>query len=157
MSTLPQFEIEGSYYELGLATGRRFAAEIGRTLDQFGPLRPHLLQDLAVHVESNLNKRIRLECLARMASMSVDHFVRAFAQATGSTPYRWILDRRLDAACARLRQSSDRIAVIARECGFSGASHLCTAFRRRYGVTPIAFRRGSAPKPTGVAAEPLNR
>jgi AraC family transcriptional regulator len=120
------------------------------------PLRPFLLHDMATHVESNLGKRIRLECLASMATMSVDHFVRAFAQATGFTPYRWILDRRLDAACARLRLGTDRIEVIARDCGFSGASHLCTAFRRRYSVTPIAFRRGSAPHPTG-AEEPLNR
>ena len=121
------------------------------------PLRAFLLHEIAAHVEAHLAECIKLERLASMASMSVDHFVRAFAQATGSTPYRWILDRRLDAAYSRLRESNDRIAVIARGCGFSGASHLCTAFRRRYGVTPIAFRRGSAPKPTGVAAEPLNR
>jgi AraC family transcriptional regulator len=121
------------------------------------PLRAFVLHEIAAHVEANLAECIKLERLANMASMSVDHFVRAFAQATGSTPYRWILDRRLDAACTRLRQGNDRIEAISRECGFSGASHLCTAFRRRYGVTPIAFRCGGTRKPMGAAAEPLNR
>ena len=121
------------------------------------PLRPFLLHKIAGHVEAKLGERIKLQCLASMVSMSVDHFVRAFAQATGSTPYRWILDRRLDAACARLRQGTDSIEVIARDCGFSGASHLCTVFRRRFGVTPFAFRRGSAPHSTATDAATVNR
>jgi len=121
------------------------------------PLRAFLLREIAAHVEANLGESIKLERLASMTSMSIDHFVRAFAQATGSTPYRWILDRRLDTACTRLRKGNDRIEVIARDCGFSGASHLCTAFRRRYGVTPIAFRRGSAPRPTAAGEAAINR
>ncbi len=43
MRTLPELHVRGSYYEVGLATGRRFAAEIGRTMEQFGPLRKDLL------------------------------------------------------------------------------------------------------------------
>jgi predicted choloylglycine hydrolase len=35
--------VHGSYYEVGLAVGRRFAAEIARTMDKFGPLHDHLL------------------------------------------------------------------------------------------------------------------
>lgn len=135
---------------VGILLVRRLLALQGgarRSRTGVAPLRAFLLNEIAAHVESNLGGCIKLERLATMASMSVDHFVRAFAQATGSTPYRWILDRRLEAACARLRQSNDRVELIARDCGFSGASHLCTAFRRRYGVTPVAVRRGSAPPP----------
>lgn len=43
MRTIPEFHVQGSYYEVGLATGRRFAAEIARTMDQFGPLQQQLL------------------------------------------------------------------------------------------------------------------
>jgi AraC family transcriptional regulator len=143
----------------GLLVRRLLALQGGARPPRGGvaPLRPLLLHEIAAHVEANLGRHIRLESLAGMASMSIDHFVRAFARTTGSTPHRWILDRRLDAACARLRSGTDRIEVIARDCGFAGASHLCTAFRGRYGVTPIAFRRGSAPHPMGGDAKPLNR
>lgn len=120
------------------------------------PLRPILLHAIAAHIEANLDRRIRLECLASMVSMSVDHFVRVFARATGSTPHRWILDRRLEAACTYLSRDNDRIEVIARNCGFSGTSHLCTAFRRRYGVTPVAYRRRNLRQPTGAAVEPVS-
>ena len=54
------------------------------------------------HIAQNLAQRLTLDTLAAMTSMSVDHFVRAFEQATGSTPHRWILERRLDAACREI-------------------------------------------------------
>jgi AraC family transcriptional regulator len=108
-------------------------------------LRPMLLREIESHVERHLGERVTLVRLASLASMSVDHFVRAFARATGSTPHRWILERRLDAARERMRHGHERLAVVARECGFSGPSHLSSAFHRRYGVTPTAFRRGEPP------------
>lgn len=104
-------------------------------------LRPVLLREIETFVEEQLSERITLERLASLASMSVDHFVRAFSWATGSTPHRWILERRLEAARERLQHGNDRLTVVARECGFSSPSHLSAAFRRRYGVTPTAIRR----------------
>jgi AraC family transcriptional regulator len=113
--------------------------------DHAAALRPLLLREIESHVERHLGERLTLVRLASLASMSVDHFVRAFARATGSTPHRWILERRLDAARERLRHGHERLGVVARECGFSGPSHLSAAFRRRYGVTPTDFRRGEPP------------
>jgi AraC family transcriptional regulator len=113
--------------------------------DHAAALSPLLLGRIESHVERHLGERITLERLASLASMSVDHFIRAFARATGSTPHRWILERRLDAARERLQHGHERLAVVARECGFSGPSHLSAAFRRRYGVTPTAVRRGEPP------------
>lgn len=105
------------------------------------PLRPHLLRAVLHHVEAHLGERLSLETLAGIASMSVDHFVRAFQQATGSTPHRWIVERRLDTACSRLADSSDRIEQIAHACGFAGAAHFTASFRRHRGMTPSAYRR----------------
>lgn len=105
------------------------------------PLRPFLLRRVLDHIERNMAQRLTLDTLAATAAMSVDHFVRAFEQATGSTPHRWILERRLDAACERLRLSTAPIDDVAHACGFSHPAHFSSTFRRHRGVTPSAFRR----------------
>lgn len=108
---------------------------------QVSPLRPFLLERVESHVEQHLGERLTLAPLAAIAAMSVDHFVRAFEQATGSTPHRWILERRLDAAAAQLRAGADPIRDVAHGCGFASAAHFATAFRRRHGVSPGQYRR----------------
>lgn len=105
------------------------------------PLRPHLLRAVLGYVEAHLGERLTLEALAGIAALSADHFLRAFEQATGSTPHRWIVERRLDVACDRLAGSNERIAQIAHACGFAGAAHFTATFRRHRGMTPSAYRR----------------
>jgi AraC family transcriptional regulator len=113
-----------------------------RHASSVSPLRPFILSRIEAFVEENLGGEIRLERLARMASMSVDHFVRAFKQATGSTPHRYLLERRLDRASVLLRDSADSVATVARRCGFPGAAHFSATFHDHYGVTPSEYRRG---------------
>lgn len=107
------------------------------------PLRPHLLRQVIDHVESHLEEKIIVRELAGSVSLSVDHFVRAFSQATGVTPHRWLQVRRLEAAAMQLRQSSLRIDEIAHRCGFAGAAHFAASFRRHHGMTPTAYRRSN--------------
>jgi len=107
------------------------------------PLRPHLLRRVLAHVEEHLGERLSVGELADSVSLSVDHFVRAFSQATGVTPHRWLQLRRLETAATQLRQSSLRIDEIAHRCGFAGAAHFAASFRRHHGMTPSAYRRSN--------------
>lgn len=107
------------------------------------PLRKHLLARVLGHVEDHLGEPLTVRELAASVSLSVDHFVRAFRQATGVTPHRWLQLRRLDAAAIALRQSSLRIDEIAHRCGFAGAAHFTASFRRHHGVTPGEYRRSN--------------
>jgi AraC family transcriptional regulator len=110
---------------------------------RIAPLRPFLLREIESYVDAHLGERILLHRLAMLAGMSVDHFVRAFSRATGATPHRWVMGRRLDAASSRLRTGTEPVETIARHLGFAGAAHFSAAFRRQHGVTPTAFRRGA--------------
>ena len=50
---------------------------------------------------------------------------------------------RLDGCRGDLARQSDRtISEIAFAWGFSSSAHFSRAFRKRFGVTPTAFRRG---------------
>jgi AraC family transcriptional regulator len=72
--------------------------------------------------------------------MSVDHFVRAFRVATGTTPHRFVLDQPLGHAAAMLKANRASIADVVRACGFRSAAPFSVKFHARFGVTPSQYR-----------------
>ena len=104
-------------------------------------LGPAQLERLAGYVDSGIDPGLRIATLARLVDMNEHAFARAFRAATGSSPYRWVLDRRVDRARGLLATSALGIADIAYATGFASQAHLTTVFRERLGTTPGAYRR----------------
>jgi AraC family transcriptional regulator len=92
-------------------------------------------------IESHLAEDIALEDLASVAGSSRFHFSRAFREATGFPPYRFLIHRRIDAAKTLLLQDTLTIAEIAEQCGFNSQSQFSAMFRRVFGSSPARFRR----------------
>jgi AraC family transcriptional regulator len=90
---------------------------------------------------ASLDNDISVAQLASECGLSSSHFARAFRQATGQPPYRWLLERRLDTAQDLLLNSQMSLPEIAKACGFSDQSHLSRAFKRMVGTSPGAWRR----------------
>ena len=122
-------------------------------------LRRFILQRIETYVNQNLCREIHLAALAELASMSVGHFLRAFHEASGVTPYQYVLERRLDRACQLLIESAQRVALIAQRCGFGSAAHFSTIFHLHRGCTPSHYRHrqgvGRSP-PSRPAAVPVD-
>jgi AraC family transcriptional regulator len=96
---------------------------------------------LVEFVEDGLESEITLDALADLADMPVSKFLKAFANAFHTTPYQFLLDRRIDRAKSRLLTTSLTIAEISTAVGFSTPNHFATAFKRRVGVSPSDYRR----------------
>jgi AraC-like DNA-binding protein len=58
----------------------------------------------------------------------------------GTSPYRFLLMRRLDRVRSRLKSSCD-LADLAQELGFADQAHMTRAFKSAYGTTPSTFMR----------------
>jgi len=101
-------------------------------------------------IENNLHRELRLEELAAVTHMSPYHFARLFKRATGVSPHRFVVRRRIAAATALLTESTSSIGSIARTVGFRTASHFATTVRRVTGMTPSSYRERS-----GVAEPPV--
>lgn len=82
-----------------------------------------------------------VESLARHVGMSPRTFLRRFAESTGTTPARWILQARLRRAEELLTQSRMNIDVIAEQIGFSNGAALRHHFQQHYALTPGEFRK----------------
>ena len=86
---------------------------------------------------------LTLAQLAAEAGLSPHHLIRAFRRETGHTPHAYLIDRRIDVARVRLRRGESP-ADVAAATGFCDQAHLTRAFKARVGVTPGAFRTGTA-------------
>ncbi|HEY5411066.1 MAG TPA: AraC family transcriptional regulator [Caulobacteraceae bacterium] len=79
--------------------------------------------------------------LAGILGVSARYLQMVFAEV-GTTPSRFLLARRLEAAASRLRRL-DRpcsITAVALECGFNDLSYFSRCFRRRFGLAPLSYR-----------------
>jgi AraC family transcriptional regulator len=84
---------------------------------------------------------ISLDAMAAMAGLSRFGFARAFKQATGRSPYAFVIERRIALAKRLLADPTLSLAEVAVRAGFSSQSHFTCHFRRITGVTPRAWRR----------------
>jgi AraC-like DNA-binding protein len=81
--------------------------------------------------------------------VSARYLQMVFAEV-GTTPSRYLIARRLDAAAARLRHLGPcSVTDVALECGFNDLSYFSRAFRRRFGVPARAYRLGLDEKSAG--------
>jgi len=92
-------------------------------------------------METNLANDISLADLAKLAGLSRFHFVRAFKQSTGRSPYQYLLLRRANHARDMLGDPRLSIATVAMTTGFSTSARLNRAFRKIFGKTPTQIRQ----------------
>ena len=113
------------------------ALERGRRIP---PLRSAVLQRVKEYVDVHLAEDVHLGHLAAVACMSDDHFLRSFRVACGTTPYQYVIEKRVEKACRLLAGTRIPISQIARECGFKNAPQLSLRFRAATGVSPSRYR-----------------
>lgn len=82
-----------------------------------------------------------LQALAREVGLSRTQLMQGFRDAFGHAPFEWLRIQRLDAAREALENEPTAIAHVAFESGYSHTSTFSAAFRRRYGRSPLAWRR----------------
>ncbi len=88
-----------------------------------------------------LEEDIGLNELAALLNLSRFHFCTAFRLAIGTTPYKWLLARRIDRAKELLADLSLSVTEVALTVGYDTPSAFSASFRKVAGVTPTEFRR----------------
>ena len=99
------------------------------------------LQPALNFARKNLGKNVALADLAANTKQSLFHAHRTLRVALGETPKQFTLRLRIDHAAAALVSSRISILDIALECGFESHEAFCRAFRRRFGLSPSAYRK----------------
>jgi len=109
------------------------------------------MQPVLAHIAAHLSGDISLESLAAETGMSPFHLHRVFSGVIGETPKQLTIRLRLGLAAALLVTSDDSVLDIALACGFQSHEVFSRAFRRRFGMTPGAYRERGLVNSSGPA------
>lgn len=82
---------------------------------------------------------IGLDELAAEACLSPFHFARLFQKATGLSPHRYVTERRVREAKAKLAEGRLSLVEIALQSGFGSQGNFNRIFRKHTGLTPGQF------------------
>jgi AraC family transcriptional regulator len=98
------------------------------------------VQPVLAFAAAHLDEDLSLEALAARAGLSAFHLHRIFSSAVGETPKKLTLRLRLGRAAVLLLTGDDSVLDVALSCGFQSHEVFCRTFRRRFGMTPSAYR-----------------
>lgn len=93
------------------------------------------------YIDRHLEGALTLESLASVACLSRFHFARAFKQAVGQSPLRYVIARRLERAKALLIEGDAPLVEIALALRFSSQANFTRAFKQSAGMAPGLYRR----------------
>lgn len=93
------------------------------------------------YICAHFREEIPIAALARRAGYSGAQFITRFRDAYGIAPKKLISTLRLNRARLLLSISDRSACAIAAHCGYDDVYYFYKMFRRRFGVTPIAYRQ----------------
>ena len=98
------------------------------------------IHELQVWMAENIDRKLAVETLAHRVAMSPRNFARVFRREMGTTPSRYVLQLRVEAARRLLEQTDKAPEQISFACGFSSVDLMRRAFQRLLGTTPGKYR-----------------
>jgi AraC family transcriptional regulator len=119
----------GIFHQFGLRPRRNLS------INSPGPLRR-----VVRWIDEHFGEKITLVTLASLADCSQWHLIRLFDSFVGTSPARYVAERRLQKSRELLCAPGSDIAEVALQCGFSSQSHFTRVFVRKYGEPPGAYR-----------------
>jgi AraC-like DNA-binding protein len=100
------------------------------------------LEDLQIKkvIETNITNNINVEELAFLCNMSLSTFKRRFTKVYGTSPNKWIFQRRMEIARDLLLHYHEKPSEIYHKVGYENHSSFTQSFKQTFGMTPKDFQ-----------------
>ncbi len=102
---------------------------------------PFILKQSIVFINENINEKIKISDLAKQSRWESQHYNRLFTKYIGVTPYRYVLDKKIEKAKTLLTETTIPITQVSFELGFKSHSNFCSVFKKSTGKTPEGYRK----------------
>jgi AraC-like DNA-binding protein len=94
------------------------------------------------HVGRHFNLLKTLDDISGSCGIDKAYLCRLFKKFGGTSPYSYLMKLKMNSAAVRLKTSDFTLKNIAFENGFKDPYHFSKTFKKVYGVSPDAFRKG---------------
>lgn len=96
-----------------------------------------IIEQAVAYIKENFSSNISLSSLARMFSVSPEHFSRLFKKETGLGFSKYLNSLRLQYAEQLLKSADNQnITRVAEICGFEDSNYFSKKFKEAYGISP---------------------
>jgi AraC family transcriptional regulator len=109
--------------------------------DYRGGMPKRKIQQAIAYIHDHLAENLTIAAIADELEMSQYYFSRLFKQAIGVSPYRYLMEQRIEAAKHLLKKTSLPISAISERVGFANQNQLTIQFRNLTGTTPSNYRK----------------
>lgn len=99
---------------------------------------PYIIKSIK-YINDNIKKKLTIDEICQYINLSKFYFSRIFKQEVGVTPYRYILNCKVEAVKNDLIDGVD-INTIVSKYEFYDLSHLNKSFIKVYGITPLEYQ-----------------
>lgn len=83
-----------------------------------------------------------IEDLAEEYSITTNHLIKTFKNATGKTPKQYMIYYKMNKAKELLLYTDNTLSEIAASVGYPSISYFSRLFKKNFGVSPTEFRKG---------------
>lgn len=118
---------------------------------------PFRIRNVIDHINNNIYEKIEIADLAKISKWKVHHFIRSFANIMGITPYKYILERKMEIAKVLIETTSQPIQEISYDLNFQNYSNFYLAFKKIYKISPESHRKKSQIKNFNFNSSKLNK
>ena len=126
---------------LVLVAGAELLRSLGDQRTATGALTQAHQANAKAYIDAHLTEDIALAEIAAAVGLSTHYFIRAFKQSEGVTPYRYVLQQRIERAKSLIDKGAGPIASIGQQLGFKSASHFSRTFVEFTGLSPRDYRK----------------
>lgn len=100
-----------------------------------------IVEQACTYIEAHYQEKLTVAQIAAHCFISPSHLSRLFKTAKGVTINDYLTRIRLGYASTLLQETEMGVHVIGRFAGYSNRAHFCQAFSRRFGYSPIQYRK----------------
>jgi len=94
------------------------------------------------YIDRNIYEHLNIEIISRKIGLSTSQINRVFREAFETTPYEYILNRKIDTAKLLLRNTTLTVKEIAYKLNFADEHYFSNVFYKRTGVRPGKYQSG---------------
>lgn len=102
---------------------------------------PFRIRNVIDYINQNIYEKIDIEDLSKITKWKKHHFIRVFSSIIGTTPYKYILERKMEIAKTLIENTNQPIQEISFDLSFQNYSNFYLAYKKVFNVSPEVTRK----------------